>query len=171
MDSRYPSSHAGETGGTSASDAGAIDTSALAESIETARARGHGNLDVPQPEAFFDQDEAWRTSGSDEDVTPHEDLSTGGIPRGVGAVSGFATASEYPRHSSQIGEFMFTEVPTVPCICPTCHMDDKVVELQEKLPDRQEQKPFRYPGQPQITNLLLRRRTLICPQCQGEFSD
>jgi hypothetical protein len=171
MESHYPRSYAGEAEGTATLEAGAIDTSALAESIETARARGHGNLDVPQPEAFFDQDEAWRTSGSDEDVTPHEDLSTGGIPRGVGAVSGFATASEYPRHSSQIGEFMFTEVPTVPCICPKCHIDDKVVELQEKLPDRQEQKPFRYPGQPQITNLLLRRRTLICPQCQGEFSD
>jgi hypothetical protein len=126
---------------------------------------------VPQPEAFFEQDEAWRTSGPGEDVAAHEDLSTGAIPPGAGTVTGFATPSEYPRHSPQIGELMFREVPTVPCICPKCHMDDKVVELREKLPDRQEQKPFRYPGQPQITNLLLRWKTLVCPQCQAEFDD
>ena len=65
----------------------------------------------------------------------------------------------------------FLCVATPPCICPTCHMDGRFVELHAKPPARQEEQPFRYPGQPNVTNLLYRRTILVCPQCKGEFDD
>jgi hypothetical protein len=58
-----------------------------------------------------------------------------------------------------------------PCICPTCHMDGKFVELHAKPLAPQEERPFRYPGQPHITNLLLHRNKLVCPACNGEYDD
>ena len=179
MDTHYPPSHAGETDGTPASEAERVDTSGIAECIETARGRGHGNLDVPQPAAFFDQDEAWRTSGPDEDPVAAEDLSAVRIP--LGSVSGFATAGEHPHYvpvaapthrlPEQPPTSGYLSVVQPPCICPKCHMDGKFVELYAKPPAPQEEKPFRYPGQPNVTNLLYRRAILVCPSCKGEFDD
>lgn len=75
------------------------------------------------------------------------------------------------RRSASIPTLTHTGVVQPPCICPACHMDGKFVELIATPADPQNGRPFRYPGQLNVTNLLYRRKKLYCPECRGQYDD
>ena len=117
-------------------------------------------------------DEGTSTLGAE--TVSEEGPSTPG-PAENGAYQSGVTALPGGPHSApaavptQKPRLTFAEVPDALCICPLCHVDKRSVELVLVLPETPAERPCRYPGQPQITNLIHRRNKLVCPECKGEF--
>ena len=138
MESQYPRSHAGETGGTSAQGTdvtGDPDPFGLSRTT----APWFGERDVPSD-----------------------------VPTGGGRSIPAAVPTAHPGGSQTVA---YLQAVAPPCICPVCHVDGKFVELRPKPCPPEETRPFRYPGQPQVTNMIFRRTKLVCPVCKGEFDD